>query len=84
MDPTPKRNLVKERQILIKLDGSHPKENYGLELREKEQKGQVDLDLDLDLRSTLIEGLDLKVVPPPNNNNNNNSHRSMTCRLRRR
>ncbi len=65
---------------MIKLDGSHPEENYGWELREREQKGQVDLDLDL--RSTLIQGRDLKVVPP--NNNNNNSHRSMTCRLRRR
>ncbi len=60
-DPTPKRNLVKERQILIKLDGSHPEENYGWEKRGREQKGQVDLDLDL--RSTLIQGRDLKVVP---------------------
>ncbi len=63
IDPTPKRNLVKEQQILIKLDGSHPEENYGWELRQREQKGQVDLDLDL--RSTLIQGRDLKVVPPP-------------------
>ncbi len=28
-DPTPKRNLVKERPILKNLDGSHPEENYG-------------------------------------------------------
>ena len=34
-DPTPKRNLVKERQILINLDGSHPKENYVWEIRGK-------------------------------------------------
>ncbi len=32
-DPTPKRNLVKERQFLINLDGSHPEENYGWEVR---------------------------------------------------
>ncbi len=30
-DPTPKRNLVKERQILINLDGSHPKDNFSWE-----------------------------------------------------
>ncbi len=47
---------------MIKLDGSHPEENYGWELREREQKGQVDLDLEL--RSSLIKGRDLKVVPP--------------------
>ena len=44
-DPTPKRNLVKERQILINLDGSHPEENYGWEIRGKEQTTKVDLDL---------------------------------------
>ncbi len=32
-DPTPKRNVVKEQQILIHLDGSHPEENYGWEIR---------------------------------------------------
>ena len=32
-DPTPKRNLVWEWQILINLDGSHPEENYGWEIR---------------------------------------------------
>ncbi len=32
-DPTPKENLVKERQILINFDGSHPEENYGWEIR---------------------------------------------------
>ncbi len=31
-DPTPKRNLVKGRQILINHDGSHPEENYGWEI----------------------------------------------------
>ncbi len=36
-DPTPKRNLVKERQILIILDGSHPEENYGWETMGIEQ-----------------------------------------------
>ncbi len=51
-DPTPKRNVVKEQQILIILDrshpeeklgqgvtGSHPEENYGWEISGREQKG---------------------------------------------
>ncbi len=32
-DPTPKRNLVKEQQILTNLNGSHPEENYGWDIR---------------------------------------------------
>ncbi len=32
-DPTPKRNLVKK----VNLDGSHPEENYGWEIRVREQ-----------------------------------------------
>ena len=32
-DPTPKRSLVRERQILINPDGSHPKGNFGWELK---------------------------------------------------
>ncbi len=28
-DPTPKKNVVKERQILINLDRSHPEEKFG-------------------------------------------------------
>ncbi len=31
MDPTPKRNVVKEQQILINLNGSHPEENLSWE-----------------------------------------------------
>ena len=42
MDPTPKRNLVKEQQILINLNGSHPEENYGWEIRGREQATRVD------------------------------------------
>ncbi len=40
---TPKRNLVKERQILINLDGSHPEKNYGREVRRREQTTRVQL-----------------------------------------
>ncbi len=29
MDPTPKKNLVNGRQIVINLDGSHPEEKSG-------------------------------------------------------
>ncbi len=42
MDPTPKRNLVKERQILKDLDRSHPEENYGWEIRGREQTTRDD------------------------------------------
>ncbi len=42
MDPTSKRNLVKERQILKDLDGSHPEENYGWEISGREQTTRDD------------------------------------------
>ena len=32
-DPTPKRNLVREQQILINPDGSHPEGNFGWDLK---------------------------------------------------
>ena len=60
MDPTSKKNQVKEGQILINFDGSHPKENYGWEIRGREQTTNVELTLTLGLRRA-----DLKVVPPP-------------------
>ncbi len=31
-DPTPKRNLVRERQSLINPNGSHPEGNLGWEI----------------------------------------------------
>ncbi len=37
-DPTPKKNLVNEQQILINPNGSHPEEKSG--------QGATDLDLD--------------------------------------
>ncbi len=33
MDPTPKKNLVNGRQIVINLDGSHPEENLEWEIK---------------------------------------------------
>ncbi len=54
-DPTPKENLVIDRYILIHPDGSHPKENYGWEMRRK-GKSKIELTLTFDL--------DLKVVSP--------------------
>ncbi len=44
-DPTPKRNLVKERQIVINLDGSHPEENFGWGMKRILDIQKVDLDL---------------------------------------
>ncbi len=46
--PTQKRNLVKEQQILINIDGSHPEENYGREMRgSRVQTTRVQLTLTL-------------------------------------
>ncbi len=42
MDPTQKRNMVKEQQILINLDRSHPEENYGWDIRGREQTTRLD------------------------------------------
>ena len=50
-DPTLKRNMIKERQILIIVGGSHPEENYGWEIRGREQTTKVDLGLGLLSRS---------------------------------
>ncbi len=37
-DPTTKKNLAKERQILSNLNGSHLEENYGWEIRGRAKK----------------------------------------------
>ncbi len=57
IDPTPKRNLVKGRQILIDRDGSHPEENFGWGM-----KRILDIQKSWPWPLVYLWGHDLKVV----------------------
>ncbi len=46
-DPTPKRNLVRERQSLIDPNGSHPKGIFGWEIERIGYWTSKRVDLDL-------------------------------------
>ena len=68
MDPTPKRNLVNGRQIMIDSDGSHPEENLGWEIKREDKK----------VTRPWAKRVDLDLWPLTYLNNNNNiSHHSI-------